>query len=221
MSGRRKNVTDRPTEGAGASRKLVEIEERFVKNLWIGLAGIVFGMTGPVGAQQQSASAPETGTFFPSHWVRGYVDFAVAPPTNEPDLGRCASYTGQFGANAPCADFARYMTGGYVEVQPFGRTALRRVFLFAMPLLSLGNNVPQVSYTAAATPIALDSTLGVGFELPRNFELRVVRHSVYWLGRYGGYLGAADLGTGGLYGHYATVGARWYFGGWGRTHEMQ
>jgi hypothetical protein len=113
------------------------------------------------------------------------------------------------------------MTGGYVEVQPFGRTALRRVFLFAMPRLSLGNNVPQVSYTAEATPIALDSTLGVGIELSRSFELRVVRHTVYWLGRYRNSLGAADLGPGGLYGHYATVGARWYFGGWGRSHEIQ
>jgi hypothetical protein len=186
-----------------------------VKNLWVGLAGFVFVMAGPVAAQ------PDTGMFFPSHWVRGYVDFAVAPPTNEPDLGRCAASTGQFGPNAPCAAFARYLTGGYLEVQPFGRTPLRRLFLFAQPVLSLGNNVPQVSYTASANPIALDSTLGAGIELPDNFEIRVVRHSVFWLGRYNGYLGPADLGTGGLYGHYATVGARWYFGGWGRTHDHQ
>ena len=198
-----------------------QIKERFVKNLWAGLAVVVFGMTGPVPAQQQSASAPANRMFFPSHWVRGYVDFEFAPPTNEPDLGRCAAYTGQFGANAPCAAFARYMTGGYVEVQPFGRTALRRVFLFATPRLSLGNNVPQVSYTAEATPIALDSTLGVGIELSRSFELRAVRHAVYWLGRYRNNLGAADLGPSGLYGPYATVGARWYFGGWGRSHELQ
>ena len=106
-----------------------------MKNLWVGLAGFVSVMAGPAAAQ------PDTGMFFPSHWVRGYVDVAVAPPTNEPDLGRCAASTGQFGPNAPCAAFARYLTGGYLEVQPFGRTPLRRLFLFAQPVLSLGNNV--------------------------------------------------------------------------------
>jgi len=193
-----------------------------VKNLWVGLAGIVFAMTGSVAAQQQSAAAPDTGMFFPSHWVRGYVDFEVAPPRNEPDLGRCFASTGTFGGvNAPCAAFARYMMGGYVEVQPFGRTALRHVYFFAKPLWSLGNNIPKVSYTWAATPIALDSTLGVGYQLPRGFELRAVAHEVYWLGRYQGYLGYGDLGPGGLYGNYTTFGAHWNFGGYGRVHDVQ
>jgi hypothetical protein len=197
------------------------VKERFVKNLRVGLAGLVFLMTGPVVAQQQLATAPDTGLFFPSHWVRGYVDFEVAPPHNEPDLGRCFASTGQFGANAPCAAFARYLTGGYIEVQPFARTVLRRVFFFAKPVLSLGNNVPAVSYTASANPIALDSTVGAAYEVSKSFDVRAVLHTVYWLGRYGGYLGYADLGTGGLYGNYTTFGARWYFGGYGRTHDIQ
>ena len=33
---------------------------------------------------------PEGKTFFPHNWLRGYVDFDVAPPHNEPDLGRCS-----------------------------------------------------------------------------------------------------------------------------------
>jgi hypothetical protein len=200
---------------------LVEIEEGLVKSLWVGLAAIVFGLTAPLAAQQQAAAAPDTAMFFPSHWVRGYVDFQVAPPHNEPDLGRCFASTGEFGVNAPCAAFARYMTGGYVEVQPFGRTALRHAYLFVKPLWALGNNVPKVSYTWSATPIDLDLTVGLGYELPKGFELRGVLHDVYWLGRYQGYLGYGDLGPGGLYGNYTTFGARWNFGGYGRAHDSQ
>ena len=36
-----------------------------------------------------SWGVPEGRTFFPHDWLRGYVDFSVAPPHNEPDLGRC------------------------------------------------------------------------------------------------------------------------------------
>jgi hypothetical protein len=106
-----------------------------------------------------------------------------------------------------------------MELQPFGRTALKHVFLFAKPLVSLGNNIPKLSYTWAATPIALDSTFGVGYELPKGFELRATEHDIYWLGRYKNYLGLGDLGPGGLYGNYTTFGARWNFGGYDRMHE--
>jgi hypothetical protein len=157
--------------------------------------------------------APPDRALFPRNWLRGYVDFQYAPPTNEPDLGRCASTTGQYGgANAPCADFARYILGGHVEVHPVGRTALRHIFLFADPQFFFGDNVPQISYTERFTPIAAEILLGAGIELPRNFELRVVRHAVYWMGRYTNYLGPADNGTTGPYGRYATVGVRWKFG---------
>jgi hypothetical protein len=48
---------------------------------------------------------------------------------------------------------------------------------------------------------------------------------VDWLGKYnhnlnvGGTTTGPDLGTAGPYGLYATIGARWYFGGYGRSHE--
>jgi len=186
-----------------------------VTRLFAGFAGLALAMAGGLSAQALTG-AGDAGLFLPDHWIRGYIDFEVAPPTNEPDLGRCAAFTTQFGPAAPCAAFARYMVGGYIEVQPFAKTELRRVFFFAQPLMSMGNNVPQVSYTASADPIAMDSTLGMGIVLSKHFELRAVRHEIYWLGRYNHYLGWADVGPGGLYGMYATIGARYYFGGWGR-----
>ena len=193
-----------------------------MKNLWIGIAGALLWMAGTAAAQQQTASAPDAPMLFPRHWVRGYVDFQVAPPHNEPDLGRCFASAATFGGvNAPCAAFARYLVGGYVELQPFGRTALKHVFLFAKPMASLGNNIPKLSYTWVATPIALDNTFGIGYELPRGFEVRAVQHEITWLGRYRNYLGYGDLGPGGLYGNYTTVGARWNFGGYERMHETQ
>lgn len=160
-----------------------------------------------------SSPAPKDRALFPRHWLRGYIDFQYAPPTNEPDLGRCQASTGQYGgANAVCADFARYILGGHVEIHPVGRTVLRHLFLFADPQVFMGNTVPQISYTERFTPIAAEILLGAGIALPRNFELRVVRHAVYWMGRYSSYLGPADLGTTGPYGRYATVGVRWHFG---------
>jgi hypothetical protein len=157
----------------------------------------------------------------PREMLRGFTDFEYAPPTNEPDLGRCLASTGAYGgANAPCADFARYMLSGYLEVQPFGRTPLRRLYFFAQPRFSFGATAPQISYPQTFAPIACESLMGVGVELSRSFELRVVRHDVYWMGRYTGYLGPADLGTAGPYGKYATVGVRWKFGSVSRAHTV-
>jgi hypothetical protein len=169
-------------------------------------------------AAPQSSSGSQERLLFPRHWIRGYTDFQYAPPHNEPDLGRCRASTGEFGgANAPCAAFARYVLSGYLEIQPLSRTPLRRLFLFAEPKFFFGNTVPQFSYPQSFTPIAYESLLGAGIELPRNLEFRLVRHSAHWLGRYQGFLGPADLSSGGPYGSYATVGLRWYFGGYGRT----
>jgi hypothetical protein len=171
------------------------------------------------GIHERQPPAPPDRTLFPRNWLRGYGTFEYAPSHNEPDLGRCIASTGQFGgANAPCADFARYMLSSYVEAQPVGRTPFRHVFLFTSPRSSFGNNVPQVSYTHAFTPIAYENLFGMGVELPRNFEFRVVHHAVYWMGRYTGYLGLADLGGTGPYGPYTTLGVRWHFGG---IHESQ
>jgi hypothetical protein len=180
-------------------------------------AGGALGQQGldspPQSPAPASSPKPRDRALFPRNWLRGYVDFEYAPPTNEPDLGRCLASTGQYGgANARCADFARYIFGGHVELHPIGRTPLRRVFVFGDPRFFFGNTVPQISYTEAFTPIASEVLLGAGIELPRHFELRVVRHAVYWMGRYAGYLGPADLGTTGPYGRYATVGVRWHFG---------
>ena len=175
-----------------------------------------FVLTGSALAQSiLLANETNSRQFFPKGWIRGYSEFSVAPPHNEPDLNRCSAATGLFGgAGARCSAFARFVGSGYVELQPFGVSGLRRVFLFAEPHLFLGSNVPQVHYSASAAPMALDRSIGLGFEVTRNFELRVSEHRVEWLGRYQKKLGYADLGKNGPLGVYTTVSARWYFGGY-------
>jgi hypothetical protein len=173
-----------------------------------------------------SWGVPEGRTFFPHDWVRGYVDYEVAPPHNEPDLGRCtqshAIILAAGGANSPCNAYARYLLGGYLEVQPFGKTFARHLFVFFTPMFSFGNNVPQFKYTASMSGIAYERSIGVGLELPKNFELRVMQHQVDWLGKYKHNVGGPpglDLGTSGPYGLYSTIGARWYFGGYGHARQ--
>lgn len=170
-----------------------------------------------------SWGVPEGRTFFPHNWLRGYANFDVAPSHNEPDLGRCsqshAVIVAAGGANSDCNAYARYLLGGYLEIQPFGKTLARHLFVFFTPTFSFGNNVPQFKYTASMTGIAFERAVGVGFELPKNFEFRVTQHQVDWLGKYSHNVGLADLGTAGPYGLYTTIGARWYFGGYGRAHE--
>ena len=176
--------------------------------------------------KQASWGVPAGRLFFPHDWLRGYVDFAVAPPHNEPDLGRCsqshAAIVAAGGANSPCDAYARYLLSGYLEIQPFGGTFARHVFVFISPTFSFGNNVPQFKYTASMDAIAFERAVGVGIELPKNFEVRVTQHQVDWLGKYRSPLGGAsgvDLGTSGPYGLYSTIAARWYFGGYGRSRE--
>jgi hypothetical protein len=170
-----------------------------------------------------SWGAPEGRTFFPHNWVRGYVDFDVAPAHNEPDLGRCSPVHSVIvaagGASSTCNAYARYLLGGYLEIQPFGKTLARHLFVFFTPTFSFGNNVPQFKYTASMAGIAFERSVGVSFELPKNFEIRVQQHQVDWLGKYNNNVGLADLGTSGPYGLYTTIGARWSFGGYGHSHE--
>jgi len=171
--------------------------------------------------------APEGRMFFPRNWVRGYTDFSVAPPHNEPDLGRCsqlhAVIVSAGGANSDCNAYARYLLGGYLEIQPFGKTLARHLFVFFTPTFSFGNNVPQFKYTASIAGIAFERSVGFGIELPKNFEIRVTQHQVDWLGKYNHNVGLADLSSTGIgggvgpYGLYATIGARYYFGGYGRA----
>jgi hypothetical protein len=175
--------------------------------------------------KSSSWGVPEDRTFFPHNWVRGYVDFDVAPSHNEPDLGRCSPVQAVIisagGASSNCNAYARYLLGGYLEVQPFGKTFARHVFLFLTPTFSFGNNVPQFKYTASMAGIAFERAVGFGIELPKNFEFRVTQHQVDWLGKYNNNVGLADLGTSGPYGLYTTIGARWSFGGYGRSREGQ
>jgi hypothetical protein len=174
--------------------------------------------TGSSDTVRASRLAPESPTFFPPNWIRGYTDFEVAPSHNEPDLGRCMfpQPASAGGTASLCTAYARYLFSGYLELQPLGRTFARHFFLFFEPKFSFGKNIPQLSYTASFAPIAYDRSIGISFQLPRNFELRLTQHQVDWLGRYNGSVGAADLHTNGSYGLYTTVGVRWSFGGYGR-----
>ena len=149
--------------------------------------------------------------------MRGYTDFEVAPSHNEPDLGRCAfpQPASAGGAASLCTAYGRYLWSGYIEFQPIGRTPARHFFLFFEPKFTFGRNIPQLTYTASMLPISFERSVGVGFKLPKHFELRVTQHQVDWLGRYSKSLGPADLHTNGPYGLYATVGVRWSFGGYG------
>jgi hypothetical protein len=154
--------------------------------------------------------------FFPKDWVSGFVDFAVAPPHNEPDLNRCASWAGaDGGVQAPCSAFARYVGSGYVEFRPIGTGVLRRLFVFFEPRAFMGRNLPQVEYTDSMSPIALEHAQGLGVSVTRNLELRLTTHRVDWLGKYQNNLGTADLGKNGPLSIYTTISARWYFGGYG------
>jgi len=87
----------------------------------------------------------------------------------------------------------RYLYSGYIEFQPLGRTPARHFFLFFEPKFSFGRNIPQLSYTASMAPIAYERSIGIGFQLPRNFELRATQHQVDWLGRYSKSLGTATF----------------------------
>lgn len=164
------------------------------------------------------APAPSSRTFFPQNWIRGYTNFEVAPSHNEPDLGRCMfpQPASAGGTASTCTAYARYLFSGYIELQPLGRTPLRHLFIFIEPRMSFGRNIPQLTYTASMAPIAFERSVGIGFQLPKNFELRATQHQVDYLGRYGKPLGPADLHTTGPYGLYATFGVRWSFGGYGR-----
>ena len=160
------------------------------------------------------AAAQDSRAFFPQDSIRGYLDFDVAPPHYEPDLGLCVAAVS---ANSRCAAFARYVWGGYVEVQPFGGAHLRRFFLFGEPKLYGGNNLPGLSYTASGYPIGWERTFGVGVELPKRLELRVTHHNVQLFGKYSGSNSVVNLNSNGPLGLYTTVGVRWYFGKYGRA----
>jgi hypothetical protein len=172
---------------------------------------------------QETAAKPmlsQTGDrwLFPRNFVRGYLDFQVAPPHNEVELGLCMPGDGiAAGQTARCGGYARYIWSGYIEFQPVGRGPLRRVFFFMEPKLFGGDNLPQQSYTASASPILWERSLGAAIELPRGFELRTQTHRTMLLGRYGAKPTAVTGLPHGPYGLHSTVGVRWRFGGYGRA----
>lgn len=141
--------------------------------------------------------------------LRGYGDFELAPPHNEPDLGRC---------NQPqptCSAFARYIAAGYLEFQPFARTPLRHAYFFFEPRFFFGDNIPQVKYTYSMAPLAWERTLGLAIALPKHFELRITNHGVTSFSPFDKSLGVFDSGPNKEpLGIYNTIGVRWYFGGY-------
>jgi hypothetical protein len=163
--------------------------------------------------------------FFSGNPVRGYAEFTVSTSRGGIDLGRCDAGLALAGNPAsPCSAFSRYVLGGYLEVQPVGRKVggipLDRLFVFAEPAAYFGRNLPRWRYSASAEPAMWERVIGLGIELPRNLELRVLRHENFWFGRYRDDLGDPDLGPNGPYGLYAAVSLRWSFGGWGRRRQM-
>ena len=172
-------------------------------------------ITAAASAQQKPSPAIGGGRlFFPRNFIWGYSQFDVAPPHNEPDPNLCAANAADFGGqDAPCNAFARYMLSGYVEVRPFARTQLRRLFFFGAPTFLFGKNLPHTLYTWSPDAIGWERSWGAGIELGRGFELRVTQH--YLFRRFGArdrYLGPADLGLNGPGGRYSEIGVRKYFG---------
>jgi hypothetical protein len=178
----------------------------------------IFALAIGVMAVAPFAAAQESRTFFPQDSVRGYLDFEFAPPHNEPDVGFC---TTPAPLGSRCGAFARYVWSGYLEVQPFGRPYLRRLFLFADPRLYGGDNLPGLSYSASGMPIALERTFGAGMELPKGLELRMTHHDLQSFGKYSGPNSVVNLTRNGPLGLYTTVGVRWYFGKYGRANLHQ
>src|ERR1700693_3371766 len=124
--------TSRPVSQPKAS-KIISPDGAFMK---CSLAIVCFLAVACAAVSQQSP-APAVGVgrlFFPRNFIWGYSQFDVAPPHNEPDPNLCAANAGQYGGkDAPCNAFARYLLSGYVEVRPFARTQLRRLFFFGAP----------------------------------------------------------------------------------------
>jgi hypothetical protein len=212
-------VREPPPRGAGASLEKGERPDMSkLPMLWGLLFCALCAAQTADNVVPTPASSPSQDRFLlPHNFVRGYVDFQLAPPHNELDLGLCDFNRAPNPGAGPCAAFARYVWSGYMELQPFGRTPLKRLFLIWEPKLFNGNNVPQQSYTASSAPILMEHSVGAGIALPGQFELRMLHHWADVLGRYAATPSAATFHSDGPYGLNTTVGVRWYFGGYGRA----
>ena len=159
------------------------------------------------GAAWGQDTAKQDHLFLPRHWIRGYLDFDVAPQHHEIDLGLCTP--------PGCSAFARYAWSAYVDVQSISGCLLKPVFVFAAPKLYGGNNEPQVNYTASAALIAWEREAGVGWQLPHGVQLRLTQHQTFLLGRFA--KAGVPVNPNGPYGANVRVGVRWNFGGYGSS----
>ncbi|MGO9241830.1 MAG: hypothetical protein ACLQBJ_13570 [Bryobacteraceae bacterium] len=159
----------------------------------------------------------EDRLLLPHDFARGYVDFQMAPPHDEMDMGVCLVDPSAPEFHSACTGYARYEFSAYLEVQPFGRTPLRRLFLIVEPKFFAGDNFPQQHYTYSAAPILTELTLGGGFAFAKRAEFRAITHKVYMMGKYAGPNSVVSWTSDGPYGSYSTVGVRYFFGGYGRS----
>lgn len=171
-------------------------------------------------AQPKIAYAAVDRFLFPRNFARGFVDFQMAPPHNEMDLGLCQIKASDPGYRADCTGYARYAFSSYLEVQPFGRGPLQRLFLITEPKFYGGNNLPQQRYTYSAAPILMEMSMGAGIALSDRAELRLITHKAHLMGRYAAMHSPVNLAGDGPYGSYTTVGVRYYFGNYGRSAMM-
>jgi len=184
--------------------------------LWIFVCLTMSGMLSAQDSAGRSGAPPQATErlLFPRDMFWGYGQVDLAPPHNEIDPNICRANAGiAGGADDPCNAFARYMLSGYVEIRPFGRTQLSRLFLFGEPKFLFGKNLPQTLYTWSPDAIGVERSWGAGIYLGKGFELRVTQHSLFT--RFGARdrnLGSADLGPNGPWGRYNTIGVRKYFG---------
>ncbi|MGH9539428.1 MAG: hypothetical protein ACRD3H_16000 [Terriglobales bacterium] len=180
--------------------------------LCLTLSGVISAQEAPAGNGASPAATDRL--FLPHDMFWGYGQFDVAPPHNEIDPNLCRADAGiSGGVNDPCTAFARYMLSGYVEIRPFGRTQLRRFFLFGEPRFLFGKNLPQTLYTWSFDAIGVERSWGAGIYMGKGVEMRVTQHFLF--SRFGARdrnLGPADLGPNGPWGRYNTIGVRKYFG---------
>lgn len=147
--------------------------------------------------------------------LRGYADFSLAPPHNEPDPGLCDAPS-TVGAT-PCTAFARYMLYGHIEMRPLSRwprilgVPIYTLYIFSDASLLLGNNIPQQKYTWSADAIGVEKSFGLVAPIPHGFEVRITQHppftSFQQFKQSTGY-----ISPNGPWGRFTTVGVRKYFG---------
>ena len=148
--------------------------------LWVFLC---LAMADVLLAQEAKKGAPPAASdrlFLPRDMFWGYGQFDLAPPHNEIDPNLCRADAGiSGGVNDPCNAFARYMLSGYVEVRPFGRTQLRRFFVFGEPRFVFGKNLPQTLYTWSFDAIGVERSWGAGIYMGKGFEVRWTQHFLF------------------------------------------